>query len=905
MTATITGGITYSGGGFSFTPPSNDPYFMYNTLLLPGNGANNATNSTFVDTSTNNFPITRYGNTTQGTFTPFGGNWSNYFNGSTDYLKTPTNTAFTFGTGDLTLECWIFQTATSTSAYKVLFADNVYGGAGGYTLYSYNNALNLWKGGSPSQIEIIAPAGTITLNSWTHVAWTRSGSSNRLFINGTQVGATTSDSTNYTGTISYIGASVAATLFFPGYISNARILKGTALYTTNFIPSTTPLTAISNTSLLTCQSNSFIDNSNNIFALTVTGSPAVQRFSPFSPSSFLPTSYSNYFNGSTDYATVPSNAVFSFGTGDFSIEFWLNPIGAGDYFQQHVFQTRDGVNNGILFQYDRTNKNISVISDTGLTGLVTGNNVINDGTWYHVACTRSGTTVYFFVNGVLIATTTSAQNFNATTPYISRRYASDGFLHYFNGYISNIRVVKGVAVYTSAFTPPINPLTAITGTSLLTCQSNTFIDNSTNNFTISVFGSPKIITQNPFGYTTGSLGYSSSAIGGSGYFDGTGDYLTIPDSSAFALGTSNFTIEAWIYPTATGNYPVIASQFQSGGGAGSFFWSLGPTATPKDVNFYLYYSSGSTVLSASNVVVLNTWNHHAVVRNSNTLIYYLNGISVATVAFSNTVNDSASLFTVGNGGDTGYTTYPFTGYISNLRFIKGTVLYTSNFSPSTAPLPVVTNTSLLCNFSNIGILDNSMMYNLETTSDTQLSTTQTKFGNTSISFNSGYVTNQTKTLLYAYGTGDFTVETWFYLATADSGYKFLVDTYDGAYGVSIRFGNSGFGNKLQVATNQNTLPTVWSCSLTQSAALNAWYHVALVRQSGVCKLYLNGTLQSIGNGANPSSYPNTSFTSTDNIGSSVLTLGTFVGYLSNVRFTKGYARYTSNFTAPTAAFPLQ
>jgi len=213
--------------------------------------------------------------------TPGSNEYSVYFDGTGDYLNTPANAAFTFGTGDLTLECWIYQTATSTSTYRVIFGDDVYGSAGGYTLYSYNNALNLWKGSAGGGAEVIAPAGTINLNTWTHVAWSRSGSSNRLFINGTQVGATTTDSTNFTSTAIYIAASKLGTFAFAGYISNARALKGTALYTSNFTPPTSPLTAIANTSLLTCQNNTYIDNSINNFAINVTGDTGIALQSPF------------------------------------------------------------------------------------------------------------------------------------------------------------------------------------------------------------------------------------------------------------------------------------------------------------------------------------------------------------------------------------------------------------------------------------------------------------------------------------------------------------------------------------------------------------------------------------------------------------------------------------------------
>jgi len=68
-------------------PPSSDPQFNYVSALLTGDGTNGAQNNTFIDSSANNFTITRAGNTTQGSVSPYGGNWSNYFDGSGDYLS--------------------------------------------------------------------------------------------------------------------------------------------------------------------------------------------------------------------------------------------------------------------------------------------------------------------------------------------------------------------------------------------------------------------------------------------------------------------------------------------------------------------------------------------------------------------------------------------------------------------------------------------------------------------------------------------------------------------------------------------------------------------------------------------------------------------------------------------------
>jgi hypothetical protein len=74
------------------------------------------------------------------------------------------------------------------------------------------------------------------------------------------------------------------------------------------------------------------------------------------------------------------------------------------------------------------------------------------------------------------------------------------------------------------------------------------------------------------------------------------------------------------------------------------------------------------------------------------------------------------------------------GYISNYRFVKGRAVYTSNFVPPIAPVTAVANTSLLCNFTNAGIIDNAMMNNLETLGDAKISTVQSKYGGSSMFF---------------------------------------------------------------------------------------------------------------------------------------------------------------------------
>jgi len=653
-------GLTISPG-FTLTPPPTssgiiaDTYFNYTTVLLSGDGTNNATNATFVDSSTNNFAITRNGNTTQGTFSPYGPNWSNYFDGTGDYLNTPTNAAFTFGTGDLTLECWIYQTATSTSTYRVIFADNVYGGTGGYTLYSYNNALNLWKGGS----EVIAPAGTITLNVWTHVAWTRSGSSNRLFINGTQVGATTTDATNYTGTMSYIGASVTGTLPFAGYISNARIVKGTALYTTTFTPSTAPLTAITNTSLLTCQSNRFVDNSTNAFAITRNGDTAVQRFSPFSPTAAYSADTiggSAYFDGTGDYLSFIGSGL---GGGNFTIELWgyfTSYPNAQNALYNHG--TTDGFASCIL--YLTSAGSLSLYNYSSAVGTSTTNVPLN--TWTHMAVTRVGTTLTYYINGVASGTGTSSANISETTNKVMQGFG--GITNSPIGYISNLRTVVGTAVYTANFTPPTAPVAAITNTSLLLNFTNAGIIDNTMMNNLETVGDAKIsTTQSKFG-------------GSSMYFDGTGDYLSIPNNTWMNLGTT-FTIEFWFYRTLNQAMRIISRQDSSPPYNG-YNISYGEVAGQW------YFDASATSITFADGGLTNQWVHYAWVVNGTSGTVYRNGVSVGTATqTAQTPSTNTTLLVGAREGPTNY----LGGYIDDLRITKGVARYTTTFTAPTAAFP--------------------------------------------------------------------------------------------------------------------------------------------------------------------------------------------------------------------------
>jgi PKD repeat protein len=153
------------------------------------------------------------------------------------------------------------------------------------------------------------------------------------------------------------------------------------------------------------------------------------------------------------------------------------------------------------------------------------------------------------------------------------------------------------------------------------------------------------------------------------------------------------------------------------------------------------------------------------------------------------------------------------------------------------------------------------------------------------------------------GTGDFTMEGWFYLTANNLDYVFLSNIlYSGASNLAgIRFGNAGFGYKLQVYIDSSSVNTVWSTNLTQDNFLNQWTHIAFTRQAGVCRLFLDGVIQNLNNGINPGSYPFSSFTDNTDITTGYYSLGytapySAMGYFSNFRVVKGTALYINNFS---------
>ncbi len=634
------------------------------------------------------------------------------------------------------------------------------------------------------------------------------------------------------------------------------------------------------------QNNTFLDSSTNNFTITRNGNTTQGTFTPFSQ-----TGWSNYFNGSSNLATV-ANPNLAFGTGDVTCEFWMNTFNNSD---NGLFGTTNEAawnSNSWSFKYSAS----AIVLYNGNNGgdlwsISTG--TLHDGAWHHVAIVRNSGTWQVFVDGISKGTTTTqgtrSLGDNSWRFAVGSIEPSNADLKY-TGYLSNFRL-NNTAVYSSNFTPSTTPLSAITGTKLLTCQSNRFLDNSTSAIAFTVGSAPSVQAFSPFAPTAE---YSTSVVGGSGYFDGTGDWLTAPNNTAFDFGSGNFTIEAWYYPTVTSPNSGLFGKRANGSVYGPFVVEFASSLAPT---FY-FSTTGSSWNSINSSVscLANSWNHIAATRSGSTFTIWINGVSGGTASTASALMTNTDAVSIGAVAADG--TRSVTGYLSGSRLIKGTAQYTTTFTPPTAPPTAITNTSLLLNYTNSGIFDSTAKNVLETVGNAQVSTTQAKWGTTSMYFDGSgdylkpYYPAPANGTTFSFGTGDFTVEFWMYPTSAPSNGMIM----DGR-------GSGASGDMWLINWVNGVLSWYAGSSLISSSTVstNTWTHVAICRSGTSTKMFLNGT------------QTGSTYTDTKNytVGNGWVTIGAsfdaaefFTGYLDDLRITK-YARYTTNFTAPAAAFALQ
>lgn len=612
-------------------------------------------------------------------FSPFGKTYlanrgySVFLNGTTGRLHGPASSGpYIDFAGAWTLEGWFYLNAVPATGF----------GAGVFSILtsastSITGNWRRWAFTGSNQITWYARDATGTpsitfsqstpIKTWFHFALVMNATTTATaYINGVQVGTTTDSTTYAAGPGAYIivigaGTALASDYgFFNGYISNLRF-SNTAVYTTAFTPSNTGLTSDANTRLLIGKSSMLYDESTNALVFTTPTTAALSRHNPFgtyTTGAYDPTVHgsSGYFNGSTDWLNTPSGGQFT-ATGDFTIEFWMYPTVSG--LSDIIGNYTTGATTNWLFEISSSNI-LGFYPNGGTVRVSSAAGAIKLNTWHHICMARSGTTFTGYVNGVSQGTYTMTGTLGSSSLNVYVGLGGGGAgLTPFSGYLADFRAVSS-CVYKADFGPPTMPLSTITNTSMHFKFANGGVYDDSGVTSLQTAGTAQIST-NTSKYGTGSLYFSGAA----------GNYLLRKYNDLGTTFAGDFTVEAWVYPTATRVQCVVDTRTTDASSTGFFF---GLNASNQAM---LYHNAAAT---QGGTVSLNTWTHIALVRSGSTWTVYVSGVSVGTLTRAVVLNDTNLQIGASTTVTSSSTNY-FSGYIDDLRITKGYARYTTTFTP--------------------------------------------------------------------------------------------------------------------------------------------------------------------------------------------------------------------------------
>ena len=335
------------------------------------------------------------------------------------------------------------------------------------------------------------------------------------------------------------------------------------------------------------------------------------------------------FDGTGDSLVTGNNANLAMGTGDYTIEGWfkldsssLTGQGCGLYMNSSTSAglATDYQNNPYCYYYPTEGLNFRGIGSTNFHP--------GEGQWFHIAHVRNNGVVYCFLNGTLLKKSTS----NDTNNHAGQNFAIGGYYstsYLMNGKVSNFRIVKGTALYTSSFRPSTTPLTSISGTSLLCCNDSSITGATTG--TVTSNGDPTASTDSPFDDPAGfKFGGKENIIKCNSYVgDGTNSDVDV------YLGWE----PQWVMVKSTGSSDDwIVFDSMRGIGTGSneaYLYANGNGAEYTAADRIELTSTGFKVLSAANWSAINTdgtnYSYMAIRRQDG---YVTKPIEVGTHAFT-------------------------------------------------------------------------------------------------------------------------------------------------------------------------------------------------------------------------------------------------------------------------------
>ncbi len=605
------------------------------------------------------------------------------FDSSGDYISAASSSDWGWGTGDFTVEGW-FNLAT-VGNYNQLAATGSPSDTWRFSVEDYAKPSWNHSGSGPELVssKIVLP------DTWFHLAVSRSSGTSKMFLDGVEVDSA-SDTYSYPAGALYIGAYSTGAYGLDGYMEGFRI-SNSARYTADFTPPTDVFTNDSNTKLLitngTDGTTTFDDLSSGDHTLTANGD--VRWFAPKVGAGAMA------FDGTGDYLSVPApGASFPVGT-TWTLEGWFfirtDPTTSATNLEMgslDVTGSNDKQTNKFCIQSNGSNYgSIRFISglDSGYNPneyfQTTGTTPLSQNTWTHIAVGQNAGTAFIYVGGVSqTVTTVGSPTFRSVTNTSANyQIGAAGGAYALNAYLDGFRI-SSVARYTGTFTPPTTAFTDDINTNLILnadLNQGTWAEDTSTGLAISTDSRMK--------------------------FDGTGDYLSVPDSSDWDL-TGDFTIEFWFNLLRTTGDP---EGFIMSGDDNWKLWYMSVGGNPK-----LHWEDDEGYINASTTaLVAGQWYHTAIVRSGTTVTMYIDGASEGTRTTTGTI--SGTTLEIGRGIYSG-TNYYIKGYMDEIR-ISDSARYTGTFTPQTRgnPFEADANTKLLIHSDYTGGLgaDSSGNYN--------------------------------------------------------------------------------------------------------------------------------------------------------------------------------------------------
>jgi len=615
---------------------------------------------------------------------------------------------------------------------------------------------------------------------------------------------------------------------------------------------------------------------------------------------------SYYFDGSSNIS-IAANDDFNLDGDNFTIDFWLNfsSVSSDMYFMFN----RQGSNAGFMIYRDQTNNRLYFANYDGVSAydisFYTSWTPSVD-TWYHLAFVRDASTWYIFIDGISQSLTLTNGSYSAflTSSNSNLYIGSTDTGTYFNGYMDQPRITKYKTIWTANFLPPTRTMDAIDTDTTLLIHGDAVADVSPSKHSITAQGS------------TATSSDQTKFFDTSIKFDGNDDFLLLSDDPGFSFGNDDFTIDFWVYfnDLSSTIAAFLAQGRVSEGSTSSYYFRY----FSNNLQF-LYTTDGDYASLAgpnfSWTPSTGQWYHVAVVRSGNDALAFVNGKQIgSTGSFSgDTIYDSSDDILIGAAYSTGTTAiHELNGYIDEYRITKGVARWTADFSPPIAQYPkpykkldlqqdVDNETKLLIHGNRI-TTDHSKSDHTITNNNVTLSSTQTKFQDTSLSFNgsTAYMTLSDSDD-WRMGTGAFTIELWMYITSTSASTPI-------GFGGGVFGWNATNGIEWRFAFDSNTLYFQWfqggtsHGTITNSISTNTWHHVAAVGDGSEIRLYIDGVLVD----TETVSATITAITTPTGVKIGVneaASGGYFNGYIDEIRVTKGVARYVNNFDVATINYP--